>query len=144
MPRATYIVTLFLTSYTSDEQAEEKLRTAGATTVLTPYPFVGHRLAQSLIRPHVLSFLDVASAFSQTSENDLEFGQISVSPSAPFASKTLEESRIRQQYGVIVLAVQKHSEEMRFNPSSDTRIEAGDYLIAMGEGPNLRRMENDF
>ena len=135
---------LRISARSTDEQAEGKLRTAGATTVLTPYPFIGHRLAQSLLRPHVLSFLDLASAFSKTSENELEFGQISVRSSSKFVSKTLKEAGIRQHYGVIVLAIQKPSQEMRFNPSSDTRIEAGDYLIAMGEGPDLKRMENDF
>ena len=30
----------------SDAQAEEKLRRAGAATVLTPYTYIGHRLAQ--------------------------------------------------------------------------------------------------
>ena len=30
----------------SDDQAEEKLKRAGATTVLTPYIHIGHRLAQ--------------------------------------------------------------------------------------------------
>ncbi len=128
----------------SAEQAEDKLRTAGATTVLTPYPFIGHRLAQSLLRPHVLSFLDVASAFSKGSDKDLEIGQVCVSDSSVVASKTLKESGIRETYGVIVLAIQKPSEPMFFNPAPDTRIDAGDFLIAMGERPNLKRMETDF
>lgn len=128
----------------SDERAGDKLRTAGATTVLAPYTFIGHRLAQSLLRPHVLSFLDVASAFRQKSGQNLEIGQIPVTASNQFVGQTLETSRLRQRYGVIVLAVQKPAEAMRFNPSGDTLIEAGDYLIAMGEGEGLGRMEADF
>jgi uncharacterized protein with PhoU and TrkA domain len=30
---------------------------------------------------------------------------------------------------------------MRFNPFSDDRIEPGDYLIAMGQPSQLRRLE---
>jgi voltage-gated potassium channel len=37
---------LIVAARASDEQAEEKLRRAGATTVFTPYSFIGHRLAQ--------------------------------------------------------------------------------------------------
>ena len=59
-------------------------------------------------------------------------------------SQTLEESRIRQGYDVIVLAIQKPSEEMLFNPAGDIRMEAGDYLIAMGEAKDLKRIEDDF
>ena len=56
---------LHIAARASDDQAEEKLRRAGATTVLTPYSFIGHRLAQSMLRPHVISFLDVASAYGR-------------------------------------------------------------------------------
>jgi K+/H+ antiporter YhaU regulatory subunit KhtT len=30
---------------------------------------------------------------------------------------------------------------MRFSPSSDDRIDSGDYLIAMGEPQQLKRLE---
>ena len=53
---------LLIAARASDEQAEEKLRRAGAATVFTPYSFIGHRLAQSMLRPHVASFLDIAAA----------------------------------------------------------------------------------
>ena len=135
---------LRISARSSDEQAEDKLRTAGATAVFTPYPFIGHRLAQSLIRPHVLSFLDLASAFNKASEHDLEIGQIPIRASSKMVSQTLEESRFRQGYGVIVLAIQKPSKEMLFNPASDIRMEAGDYLIAMGEAKDLKRLEDYF
>ena len=135
---------LRISARASAEQAEDKLHTAGATTVLTPYPFIGHRLAQSLLRPHVLSFLDVASAFSNSSQKDLEIDQVVVSGSSPVVSKTLAHSEIRETYGVIVLAIQKPDEAMLFNPAPGTRIEVGDYLIAMGEVSDLKRMETDF
>ena len=62
----------------TDEQAEAKLKRAGATTVLTPYTFIGHRLAQSMLRPHVLSFLDVASAFSGAGDMEIETVQLQI------------------------------------------------------------------
>lgn len=135
---------LRISARSSDEQAEDKLRTAGASAVFTPYPVIGHRLAQSLLRPHVLSFLDVASAFSRASGQDLEIGQVPVLPTSEVVSQTLEESQIRRRYGVIVLAIQKPSQDMLFNPGGDIRVEAGDYLIAMGETKDLKRMEDDF
>ena len=44
----------------SEEEAGEKLRRAGADTVLTPYTMAGRQLADSLLRPHVVEFLDFA------------------------------------------------------------------------------------
>lgn len=132
---------LLISARASNEEAEEKLRRAGATTVFTPYTFIGHRLAQSMLRPHVLSFLDIASAFSSQSHLDIEIEEIQVTDKSPVASTTLEESRVQQAYGVIVLAMRKGGEEMIFNPNGATRIDAGDVLIAMGERTKLKQME---
>lgn len=127
----------------SDEQAEEKLQRAGATTVLTPYTYIGHRLAQSLLRPHVVSFLDVASAFGRT-DLDLEIEQLPIAPGSVLASKTLEEAHLGRTYGVIVLAVRRASGTMQFNPQADVRLEAGNVLIAMGERQKLKQLEGEL
>ena len=69
--------------------------------MLTPYTYIDHRLAQSLLRPHVLSFLDLASAFGKT-DLDLAMEQLLV-PSRSFrATKTLDEVHLARTYGVIV------------------------------------------
>jgi len=44
----------------SEEEAGEKLRRAGADTVFTPYTMAGRQLADALLRPHVVEFLDFA------------------------------------------------------------------------------------
>lgn len=134
---------LVISARASDEQAEEKLRRAGATAVFTPYTFIGHRLAQSMLRPHVASFLDVASAFHQSSDLDLEIEQLQVDPSSRLVSNTLEQLRLGSKYGVIVLAVQRNKGVMEFNPAADLRIEAGDVLIAMGERAKLKKLEQE-
>lgn len=55
-----------------------------------------------------------------------------------------QQLRIAKNYGVIVLAVQHKSGTMRFNPPADTSIEAGDVLIAMGERPKLKLLEQEI
>ncbi len=121
----------------SEEDAEKHLLTAGADSVVSPYSFAGHRIAQSFLRPHVVSFLDTATTHLGM---DLEIGEICVGRDSAFAGKTIEGSRIRQDRGVIILAIKRES-GMRFNPSPDDRIEPGDYLIAMGEPSQLRQLE---
>ena len=134
---------LYIAARASDEQAEEKLRRAGAATVLTPYTYIGHRLAQSLLRPHVLSFLDVASAFGKT-DLDLEIEQLRVASGSILSSRTLAEAHLGRTYGVIVLAVRRQNGVMQFNPQADVRLEAGDVLIAMGERQKLKQLENEL
>jgi voltage-gated potassium channel len=121
----------------SEEMAEKHLLTAGADSVVSPYIFAGQRIAHSFLRPHVVSFLDTATTHLGM---DLEIGEVPITPQSPFAGKTIESSRMRQDLGVIILAIKREA-GMRFNPASDDRIEAGDYLIAMGEPQQLRELE---
>ncbi len=121
----------------SEEDAEKHLLTAGADSIVSPYSFAGQRIAQTFLSPNVVSFLDAATTHLGI---DLEIGEISVAAHSSFAGKTIETSRIRQERGVIVLAI-KRGQGMRFNPAPDDRIEAGDFLIAMGEPAQLRQVE---
>src|SRR5262245_5834030 len=131
---------LVISARATDEQAEAKLRRAGATTVFTPYTFIGHRLAQSMLRPDVLSFLDVASAFSGGGDLEIETEQLHIAKESPLCNRTLEEARVRQTYGLIVLALKKAGGGMLFNPEGTTKVESGDVLIAMGRRAELKRI----
>src|SRR5271165_3501898 len=122
----------------SEDMAEKHLRSAGADAVVCPYIFAGQRIAHSFLRPHVVSFLDTATTHLGM---DLEIGEVPITPRSPFAGTTIETSRIRQDSGVIILAIKRES-GMRFNPAPDDRIEAGDFLIAMGEPLQLRELEH--
>jgi voltage-gated potassium channel len=121
----------------SEEMAEKHLLSAGANSVVSPYVFAGQRIAHSFLRPHVVSFLDTATTHLGM---DLEIGEVAITSRSRFAGKTVESSRIRQERGVIILAIKREA-GMRFNPSPDDRIEAGDFLIAMGEPQQLRELE---
>lgn len=121
----------------SEEMAEKHLLSAGADSVVSPYVFAGQRIAHSFLRPHVVSFLDTATTHLGM---DLEIGEVPITGGCVFAGKTIENSRIRQDRGVIILAIKRQA-GMHFNPAPDDRIEAGDFLIAMGEPQQLRELE---
>jgi len=135
---------LIISARASDEQATEKLKRAGASTVFTPYTFIGHRLAQSMLRPHVVTFLDIASAFSGSGDLQVETEQLQISSQSPLCNRTLEEARVHQTYGLIVLALKKAGGSMLFNPDGHTRVEDGDVLIAMGKKEQLKRIGEEL
>ncbi|MBV8904066.1 MAG: potassium channel protein, partial [Acidobacteriia bacterium] len=95
----------------AEEGAEEKMRRAGADAVFAPYSITGHRLAQSLLRPHVVQFLDFAT-------NDIGMNvsleQVRVSEKSRAASRTIHELQLGREIGVIVMAIRKSSGEMVF------------------------------
>ena len=122
----------------AEQEAEAKLRRAGADTVFSPYTDAGHRLAQSLIRPHVSQFLDFTTKGMGL---DVIIEQIRVAEGGEFASTSLRQMQIRRDTGVIVLAIRRAGGEMVFNPPAEAVIQGGDHLVVMGEQENLRKLE---
>jgi voltage-gated potassium channel len=129
---------IFVATRAAEEGAEGKMRRAGADAVFAPYAMTGHRLAQSLLRPHVVQFLDFTT---KDVGEDISIEQVRVSESSEAVGKSIRELQLGREVGVIVLAVRKESGEMRFNPPADTAAESGDYLIVMGGPKNLRALE---
>ena len=122
-----------------EEEAEQKLRRAGADIVFAPYTHAGHRLAQALIRPHVLEFLDLTT---KSIGLNVVIEQVPVAPGSEFASMSLKQMQIRRDIGVIVLAIRRASGEMVFNPDAEAVMQGGDCLVAMGEPESLRKLEH--
>jgi len=130
--------TIKIIARASEDNAEKHLLTAGADRIVSPYHFAGYRIAQTFMRPHVVDFFDTA----MNQQKPLEIEEVQVQPGSRFAGKTLEGSRIRQEMGVIVLAIKGEDSQMRFNPPPDEAIHVGDHLIVMGEPAGLRRLED--
>jgi voltage-gated potassium channel len=122
-----------------EEDAEQKLRRAGADTVFAPYSHAGQQLALSLLRPHVVQFLDVAT---KSIGLDVGLEQLRVSEGSEYASKSLRQVQFRRDLGTIVLAIRRADGQMLFNPPADAVIEGGDFLIVMGEYDSLRKLES--
>jgi len=133
--------TLPIIARASEEDAADKLRKAGATEVVSPYHVIGRRIAMSLLRPHVLDFIDVATTLFGAEDLDLQIEQVLVSDRSSLSGKTLEDSGIRRHTGVIILALRKVDGQMHFNPSAGSRIQGGDHLIAMGQPNDLKQLE---
>jgi voltage-gated potassium channel len=130
---------LYVATRAGEEEAEEKLRRAGADAVFAPYTAAGYRLAQAVLRPHVFQFFDFAT---KNLGLDVDIEQVRVPESSEFAARSLEQTRIRRELGVIVLAIRKADGHMLFNPPAESVISGGDHLIVMGEPKNLRVLEN--
>jgi voltage-gated potassium channel len=122
----------------SEEEAISKLLRAGASQVLSPYYFVGNRIAQLLLRPNVLDFIDAAFG---TDRLDVEIGEVRIEANSPLVGKTLGDATIRQRADVIVLGVKPASGALLFNPVPETLIHSGDTLIVIGGDTQLKKLE---
>jgi len=129
---------IYVATRAAEEGAEEKMRRAGADAVYAPYAITGHRLAQSLLRPHVVQFLDFSA---KDIGQDIAIEQVRVAETSEMVSKTIRDMQLGRDLGVIVMAIRNRDGSMLFNPPADTAVRAGDYLIVMGRLEMLRTLE---
>lgn len=118
--------------------AETKLLRAGANKVFSPYEIGARRMAQSLVRPTVIDFIDLTV---HEGELGLRLEELQVSDTATFVNKTLMDSGIRSEYDLIVVAIKRLKGEMLFNPNPNTDILPGDILVVLGEHSNIQGLE---
>ena len=128
---------LFILARAEEEHTEKKLIRAGANKVVMPYLIGGQKMAHILSKPVVADFLEFTV---HSRKIGLELGEVAVSDKSSLNGVTLIESGIRQKMDVIIVAIRKQEGDMRFNPSSQTRIEAGDILIALGKSEEISRL----
>jgi len=128
---------LFILARASDDSSEVKLRRAGANKVVSPYTIGATRMAQAILRPSVVDFIEIATG-SQNVELQLE--EISISDRSELVGKTLMNSGIRKQIGVIIVGI-KRGPEMLFNPSPDIEMLKDDILITLGEPAAVLQLE---
>jgi voltage-gated potassium channel len=130
---------IFVLSRSSDPKNEAKLKRAGASRVVSPYLIGGRRMAQVLKRPTVVDFIDIAMMESHLG---LMMEEARLTPGSPLVGKNLVDSHIRRDFGVIIVAIKKLSDDMIFNPMPGEMLEAGDVIVVLGKKNDLRRMRD--
>src|SRR3954449_3334199 len=125
----------------SSEEAERKLKLAGADRVVTPYTTAGRVMAQLMIRPHVTSFVNAMT----TSEHPaLSWEEIEVTPRCGAAGRTIGELGVYSQTGASIVAVRKRGGELEMRPTKDTVLEEADGVVGVGSPDEIRRLEELF
>jgi voltage-gated potassium channel len=129
---------LFIVARAEGEEAEQKLLRAGASRVVAPYAIGGSKVAQAVLRPNVVDFIELAT---KTEHLELQIEETQVAGGSALVGKTLSDSRLRQDLGLIIVAVKKAGGPMVYTPPPLTVIEAGDTLIALGRRDQLDQLE---
>ncbi|MFO8173788.1 MAG: potassium channel protein [Longimicrobiales bacterium] len=127
-----------------EEETVSKLYRAGADHVVSPNASGAIRMASFMLRPDVVSFLDVAT---RSPDLTLRLEQQTVGDSSPVVGQTLMDAQIPQNTGLIVIAVRKKNPEGSeeeysyvYNPVGSTRLEPGDVMIVMGSPEQIRKL----
>ena len=128
---------IFILARASDVKNEPKLLRAGATRVVCPYQLGGRRMAEILHKPTVIDFLDRTMV---NNELDLQISEAMIGDRSPMVGKTVMDSHLRQEFGVIIIAIKRRCGVMVFNPGPMEQFAAGDVIVVIGKGEEMRRM----
>lgn len=129
---------LLIVARAGEEGSENKLIRAGADKAVSPYYIGGIRIAQTVLKPAVIDFIEFAT---KSGNIDLQMEEIPIREGSKLAGLTLDQCGIGRELGVIIVAIKLSTGEMKFNPTSRTEIQEGDTFIAVGENSKLQELE---
>lgn len=130
---------LYIVARAGEEGSEQKLLRAGANRVSSPYLIGGMQVAQALIRPAVMDFLELATASAYL---DLQMEEFMIARGSRFAGRAVCDCGVDGDRGLIVVAVKRSNGHMEFNPGKEARLGEGDKLIVLGQPASLKRLED--
>jgi voltage-gated potassium channel len=128
---------LYIVARAEEQGAEQKLKRAGADKVESPSEMGGRKMAHTIMRPTVTTFLEL----TMQEGVDLSMEETVVGAASSLIGLALKDSGLRRDLDLIVVAIKRADGEMLFNPSPETLIQAGDTLVLLGMRHNLEALE---
>lgn len=119
--------------------AREKLIKVGADNTISPNEITGKRMAGMMMRPQIISFLDVITRMGNV---PLDLEEVEVPKGSGMIHKMLQEVEIPKKTGLIVLAIKGKdpTQMLNLNPSGRYTIQEGDTLVVLGREEQVDRL----
>ncbi len=122
-----------------DVKSHKKMFKAGSDAVVSPEFIGGMRMVSEMIRPAVVTFLDM---MLREREEVLRFEEVHVEKGASFVGKRIREANIDKETGSLLVALRRaDSDKYDFNPSKSTEIQAGDVLVLIATADMIKQIE---
>jgi voltage-gated potassium channel len=119
-----------------EDQSAEKFARAGAAVVVSPNRIGGLRLASEMLRPTVVSFLDVMVRDPQ----GYRFEEVLVAAGSPYLGKSLRQSPLGTTPGVRVVALVAGDKQYCYNPAEETVLRPGQRLVVLGRSAEVETL----
>lgn len=129
---------LLIVSRAIDYKADQKLLKAGANKTVSPNEIGGVRMASLILRPAVVSFLDV---IVRAGDLLIDLEEVQVKKGSELVDKSLAEARIPERTGLVVLAVKRPGDDTIINPGPHFIIKSEDKMIVLGQEGQVERLQ---
>lgn len=120
----------------------KKLMRAGANKVVNPYITGGHRMAELLISPFVEDTVSLEIPNDMAIDFSLE--EFAVERLSTCNGKRIAETKLREDYGLLIVAISNVNGETELNPGSEKRLLSGQKIMIIGSQENLTRFKEDI
>ncbi len=120
--------TLNVVARSSSDRVRKMFQRAGISNIISTDEIGARRLVSSMMRPYIVEFMDHLLRYEKGKPT---LQAVRLEQSARLVGETLVSSKLRDRFGVVVLAIQR---EGRFlpNPSPEEQFLAEDILIMVG------------
>ena len=131
---------IYIIANSTSKSGSQKLMKVGANKTMSAVEISGKRIASLMIKPNIISFLDVVTKVGDV-EMDLE--EVIVKKGSYLENKDLIAAQIPNKTGLIVLAIQRNEDKkMLFNPPGNYTSETNDVLIVLGREEQVDKLRN--
>ena len=125
---------LRIASKAVEDNSAGKLIIAGADEVVLPDHIGGLRLASGILQPHLVGFLDNITQ----NQDGAQFTESVIQREAPLDGISLKAGNIREQTGLVVIAIRDNDGTFLYNPPGDKKMIAGDALLVIANRKQLQ------
>ena len=118
----------------------EKIRKSGADAVVSPNYIGGMRLVSEMVRPAVVRFLDDMLREKRAA---YRIEEVRLGDKAADLGGTLRDARIRERFGMTVLAVSaSDTSGWTYNPDANEKIGPGMTLVVLGSAEQVATLRS--
>ena len=129
---------LHIVSRSIEKGSAEKLKRAGANKTISPNELGGARMAYLMLKPHVVSFLDIVTRFD---DEVLDLGEVSIQENAEITNCLLKDAKIPQKTGLMmIIAIRKPGGKLRFNPGSQEVLTMKSSMLVLGKEDQIEKL----
>ncbi|MHB9133069.1 MAG: potassium channel family protein [Armatimonadota bacterium] len=121
---------LYIVTRSSHASGEAKLLRAGADRVFSPYIIGGRRMAQAILSPSVVEFLDT---IVHGEEMELVLEEVEIKEDSPIHNQVIGGDHDVESIGVHLLGIATANGRMLMRGLDKHRVRMGDVLILLGE-----------
>ena len=131
---------LKIISRASDDNADKKLRRAGATNIIMSDKLGGQRMAKLVAQPDVVEFLDhiLIQQKHDVRLEEISFTNIGIE----FQQKSIRDLKVRDVSGVNIIGIRKSTGEYVLNPNADFVLNCQDKLFVLGTIGQIEKLND--